>query len=158
MQFSRDDAQVISGCCDGTVRWALVRESDLCCQPTGPRPLDHRNDCSRTALCHGSLNSRFPGSLGVRHCHGCWHVWAVIIYLKCFISAGRCPLMRVISGCCDGTVCASCAGWAVRERNRERNLESQRERERDRDLESQGEREREREREREKTTAVSRSF
>ena len=25
--------------------------------------LDHRNDCSRTVLCHGSLNSRFPGSL-----------------------------------------------------------------------------------------------
>ena len=42
------------------------RERNLYCQPTGPSPLDHRDDCSRKASCHGSLNSRFPGSLTIR--------------------------------------------------------------------------------------------
>jgi len=39
------------------------REREMYRQPTGPSPLDHRDDCSRTALCHGCVNSRFPGSL-----------------------------------------------------------------------------------------------
>ena len=38
---------------------ALPREKHIYCQPTGPSPLDHRDDSSKTALCHGSLNSRF---------------------------------------------------------------------------------------------------
>ena len=32
-------------------------------QPTDPNPLNHRDDFSRPALRHGSLNSHFPGSL-----------------------------------------------------------------------------------------------
>ena len=40
-----------------------LRESDLHRRTPGPSPLDHRDDCSRSALCHGSLNSRFPGSI-----------------------------------------------------------------------------------------------
>ena len=41
----------------------LQRERVLDWQPTGPNPLDHRDDYSRPALRHGSLNSRFPSSL-----------------------------------------------------------------------------------------------
>ena len=57
-------ACVLAACC---------RERDLYCQPTGPNPLNHRNDFSAPALRrHGGLNSLFqvasylppfPGSL-----------------------------------------------------------------------------------------------
>ena len=35
----------------------------LDCQPTGPNPLNDRDDFSRPALCHGSLNSLFQEAL-----------------------------------------------------------------------------------------------
>ena len=39
------------------------RDRDLYLQPTGLGPLDYRDDCSRPALRHGSLNFPFRGSL-----------------------------------------------------------------------------------------------
>ena len=41
----------------------VPRERLLDWQPTGPNPLNHRDDFSRPVLCHGRLNSLFQVAL-----------------------------------------------------------------------------------------------
>ena len=52
-------------------RWKVPAKRDLYRQPTGPNSLDNRDDFSRPALRHGSLNSFLTGSLISAFLWGC---------------------------------------------------------------------------------------
>ena len=52
----RERAQTLWIIFTAAIAQAPCRERVLYCQPTGPNPLNHRDDFSRPALRHGSLN------------------------------------------------------------------------------------------------------